>query len=241
VKQIYDFANAAEIDDIGINVLVTSGGTTGRNWAITQGGDVWVKSTGGGLGRDSRNTFTGPFPTGNSSLGEIAAISDSDGTLFAASGSTLVRTDMAGGVGRWNLPSNINTLVSALGTVWVGAGSTIYKLSGSNLSPYADVPNIFGLQKPIFCISNLDMYTANGTAFKGIDSSRVAPTPESFISTAGTVGVSASELALLTIARGGLIGAGVYCADNVDEFVFTQAVDFINPGAGLQLVKIRPL
>lgn len=241
VRQIYDYLNAAEIDDIGINVLVTSGGTAGRHWAITTGGVVWVKSSGGGLGRNAVNTFTKVATTGNSYLGEAAAISDSSGTLYAASGSTLVRVTMSGSVSRWDMPSNINTLVSALGTVWVGAGSTIYRITGSSIGTYAQVPNILGLQAPIFCISNLDMYTANGNVIKGIDSSTAAPTAQSFISTSATTSASASDLTLMTQAKSGMMSSGVFCADNVDEFVFTSVVDFTNPAAGLQLMKIRPL
>jgi hypothetical protein len=243
VNDIYSLNFSSGIDDIGIQVIVPGGIKTSQilPWVITQSGDVYIKSTGGGLGSKASLNYDKVYSSGQDYLGQIAAVSDeNDLVLYASSGNTLYRISATGQAVTWNLPASVNTLVSSLGAIWVGAGNTIYQINGDAMSTYAVIPNILGLNSSIFCINNLDLYAADGSVFPGISSGSAAPSPRSFLATS-EAGLSTAETIQLGAVKSGLMGGGIYCGNNVDNNVYAQVVDMNAPSAGLQLMRILAL
>lgn len=240
VRQIYSYLNAAAIDDIGIKVIVADNGSSGRQWVITSGGAVYRDSTGGGLGTNALNTFDLVFDTGITNLGERSAVSDGRGQLYAAAGTTLSRVGALRVASSWTFPERINTLVYTGNALWIGAGATVYKLSGDTVTSYVTLSGgLVGLsQEPTFCISNLNLYAANGLVYKSITAGDAPPTPTPYIN---STGAPDTRSALSIQVTGGNYVGGVYCADDLNSLVFTKIVDPANPPGGLQLLKIWPL
>lgn len=238
VTQRYNYLNANSLDDIGIARLVTGSGSALRQWAITANGTVYIRATGGGLGSNASATFT-KVNSGVASLGSVAAVVDDSGAfLFASAGTTLYRISASGQAVTWSMPGYVNTLISAMGSVWVGAGNTIFKVSGDSMTQFATIPLVLGINKPIFCINKEDLYAGNGTVFRGVKSG-AAPTPTSFLATSES-GLSLTDLTQLGAAKSGLLSIGPYCGNSLDADVFTQVVDASAP-TKLSLIRISAL
>ena len=89
---------------------------------------------------------------------------------------------------------------------------------------------------PTFCVSNSNLYGANGMVYRSITAGSAAPTPVSYLKSGSQAELSSFMASQIT--SGAFGAAGVYCSDNIDQFVFTVLVD--QSGVG-QLVKVRPL
>lgn len=240
VKKVYTYANSVYLDDIGIATIVANGGNTGRQWAITGSGSVWYKSSGGGLGTNAKATFDPIKDTEITNLGQTGnlAVADGNGKLYAASANTLAKITLSGELSTWDLPDVVNTLVYAANTLWVGAGGKIYRLNGDTLQRYATQGALIGIgASRTFCVSNNNLYAADGMVYKNISAGGAAPTPVSYLKSTDQADMSSFLASQVT---SGHLTGGVYCSDNVEEFVYTQIVDPAKPG-GLQLIEIRPL
>lgn len=241
VRQIYAYLNAPAFDDIGITSIVANNGNSSRQWVITRAGAVWYKSSGGGLGTNASVIFDKIRDTGLSYLGQNSstAVADGTGILYASSGSTLARVTLSKELSTWSMPDRVNTLVWAANTLWIGAGDKVYRLSGDSVQHYATLSGgLVGISAiaPTFCVSNDNLYGANGMVYRSISAGSSAPTPASYVKSGSQV--DASSYMASQITSGAFAGAGVYCSDNIDQFVFTILVDQSVVG---QLVKIRPL
>jgi hypothetical protein len=228
IKNIFGFANTRGIDDIGINAIVAPGArsTSPLNWVITTAGDVWLKSTGGSSATNAKATYRLIAATKMSYLGESAAASmDDDLVLFAGSGSDLVRVTPQGQVTTWSLPNHISVIKAGLGSIWVGAGTTIYRLNQDTLTTFAQVSGAItvGLG-PLFCLSKNDIYTLNGTAYMDIGSGP-APAPRSYLATS-EVNLSSGDLSKLLSLKGAMAAGGVFCGDTVSQEVYAYSLDF---------------
>ena len=241
VRQIYNYLNAPAFDDIPIAAIVANNGNTARQWAISSAGTVWYRSSGGGLGTNARITFDEIKDTGLSNLGQNSstAVADGTGILYASSGSTLARVTVTKELKTWPIPDRVTTLVWAANTLWIGAGDKVYRLSGDSVELYATLSGgLVGISAvaPTFCVSNSNLYGANGMVYRSITSGSAAPTPVSYLKSGSQADLSSFMASQIT--SGAFGAAGVYCSDNIDQFVFTVLVD--QSGVG-QLVKVRPL
>ncbi|OBV39841.1 hypothetical protein [Janthinobacterium psychrotolerans] len=226
VKNMFGFANAKGIDDIGIETIVPAGArsTSTLNWAITTDGEVWLKSTSSSASNAKAN-YRLVAQTKMAYLGQTAAASmDDDVVLFASSGSDLVRVTPQGQVSTWTLPGRITVIKAGLGAMWVGTGDTIYRLDNDSLSTYAQVSGgVSAILGPLFCLSNNDIFTSKGLAYMDVGSGP-APTPRSYLSTS-EVGLSAADMGKLQSMKGGMGGSGVFCGNTLDQEVYTYSLD----------------
>ncbi|WP_426077718.1 hypothetical protein [Janthinobacterium sp. PSPC3-1] len=240
VRNMFGFANIKGIDDIGIEAIVPAGArsTSALNWVITLSGDVWLKSTSSSAS-NAKASYRLIAQTKMAYLGETAAASmDDDVVLFASSGSDLVRVTPQGQVTSWTLPGRITVIKAGLGSIWVGAGNTIYRLNNDSLSTYAQVSGgISAVLGPLFCLSKNDIFTSHGMAYMDIDSGP-APTPRSYLSTS-EVGLSATDLGKLQSLKGGMGASGVFCGDTLNQEVYAYALDLQT--SKQMIVKIIPI
>jgi hypothetical protein len=241
-KGLYSQSGSPETDDIGIRVAVADNGSSGNQWVITRAGSVWKRSARGG-GTNAKLAFELIKDTEIRNLGELAAVSDGKGFLYAASGTTLAKVGQGGELVKWDLPERVTTLIYAFNELWIGAGAIVYRLNGNDFVPYTDMSLNAGRisnlgNAPAFCISNGNLYGSNGMVYPNIGNSKGAPRPVSYLNS--TDKPDYSSLLAFAVTSGSFVG-GVYCSDNPKKIVFTALIDSQNPSAGLQLIKIQPL
>ncbi len=240
-KRLYNAFNSAAEDDIVMFRIIAGGIKTAqrREWLIDAYGTAWIKSTGGTQSRLARDNYTKIYVSGKSDLGEFAAVADeSDLVLYAATGRQLYRIGADKKVAIWEFPAPVLTLVSALGATWIGAGTTIYKMTGDTITQYAVLPNLLLGPSPMFCINKQDLYAANATVYKGV---QFGPAPESrpFLSSS-ELGMSQADQQLVISAKVGLGSFGVHCGNGVDANIFTKSVTSANPST-FTMIRVVPL
>lgn len=240
-QRFYSLSNAAAEDDISIYRIIPGGLKTSqrREWLITLNGVVYIKSTGFGQSRLASENYTKVYATGDSSLGLFAAVADeTDLKLYAASGRTLYRIGADKKVTTWEFPSSVNTLISTLGATWIGAGTTIYKMTGDSIVQYAVLPNLLLGPSPMFCINKQDLYAANSTVYKGIQFG-AAPEATPFLASSD-LGMTSAQQQLVIQAKVGFGSFGVYCGNGVDANIFTKSVVSATPPV-FTITRVLPL
>lgn len=172
-------------------------------------------------------------------LGHVAVADVRDNSLYAAAGNVLYRfSPMRENTGQWKLPASINTLLSAMDSIWIGSGSQLYRLQDGKLTFFADLPGVLGFAGPIFCISNLDIFAANGTVYRSVESGP-APTPKPFVAEQEHL-LTPDKFLGVAMVKSGMLAAGIYCADNDTQDLYTMAVNPAQPG-NMSLIRMVPL
>jgi hypothetical protein len=183
--------------------------------------------------------FTHIIDTKIENLGEAAAVADeSDLALYVSAGSELFRINSNGSVVSWEMPNRVNTLISALGSIWVGAGDTVYRITGDNMKAYTQISGVLGVTDPIFCISKNDLFAADGMVYRNIEFG-TPPLAQSFLATSEISMLPIKDLVSLSTVKSGMGAAGVYCGNSQDQDIFARTIDPVT--GDWQLVRILPL
>ena len=237
----FSYPNAGNVHRF---VPIGARNSIGGHWAIASDRLIYRKRRGGSGSTEFKDMYN-RFDLERPIYKDLAATSE-DGLMLYLPGAdlhSLIRVDLKGRQTRYDLApfgsGPINTLIAAHNKLWIGYGNRIITLKDDQLKPFARVQALT-INRPSFCLSGVDLYTAEGRVIKSVDFPADDPSTlnqRSYLEDRPKV--KPEEVQALIEARTAVNG-GVYCAlgSSLNTVIYTLSHD--PKTLSTSLFEIRP-
>ncbi len=204
----------------GAHALIPFGAksTWVRQWAIGNGGEVFLQKSGGDGRRDFRGRFDSISDGALSLYKDLAATDEAGTTLYAVASDlrsivqfTATKQAVPIDLSAFG-PGLVNTLIAAHNRLWIGYGDQILTLRDGKLSLFAKMNGVLATHHPTFCMAGTTLYSADGQFRESVNIT--SNSPRSFLQDSS----NHHQEDIMTLAEiKAALNLGMYCADSTSS------------------------